>query len=299
MASKGRGFELETLNPWTSPRFRGFTAGAARALLDTAHRGGAVLAVGATVEGRPAGLALARHVRAGRFAVQALHVGREHRGCGIGSALLRRLEALLRQRKVPQLVWAFPVDHAAAPRLERWLRGRDWTLEQRLWVYECAGTVAREAWLARARIPAPFHVFSWGELERRKRSQLERPLRRATWISEALAPWKFQDLDPATSLGVERDGEIVGWILTQRESPSTLSYPSLCVRPDVRHRALGILLLAEAMRRHLDRDGDGASGLFTVGSDNAPMLGLVQRLFKGHLIGSTEMRVAARSLGGR
>lgn len=295
--------EVHALNPWTAGPFRGLATGQGRVALESAHPDGSVVAFGATVGEEAAGLVVAslhsQAARAGTFAVETVSVRREFRGRGIGSALLRRLESHLRQRGAPLLLWCYEADAAGTPPRQRWLARHGWSPDTRRLLYvACAATVVQEPWVVRAHVPRPFEVFSWGELDPEGRRQMEERLRGAPWIPDAVAPWHLVDLEPANSLGVSRDGETVGWILTQRTSAQTVRYAALCVRPDVRCRGLGVLLLAEAMRRQVQALGIGSSGAFSVRRENAPVLRLIDRRLKRHVTASLEMAVATKALTG-
>jgi GNAT superfamily N-acetyltransferase len=289
--------ELEALNPWTASRFRGLAVREARSLLEVARPDGPVVAVGASVAGEPAGLVVARlRVGGGAFTLESLYVAREQRGRGVGGKLLRRLEDALVQRGVPSLRWFQAAEAAGGAEHERWLSDRGWTAETTLRVYECSGRVSREDWLQRARIPASLDVFRWGTLSARRRAAIERPLREAGWVPEAVGPWNFPELDSSTSLGVSRNGEVVGWMLTQPVSETQLRYAALCARPDVRPTGLGHQMLAEAIRRQVRAVGEDGTGIFTVSTENALMLRVVERRLKCHLLSSADVRVMSRAL---
>jgi GNAT superfamily N-acetyltransferase len=288
--------ELEALDPWSAGRFRGLVARSTRELLEVAHADGHVVAVGAAVDGLPAGIALARLGPAGTFSLETLYVARERRGRGLGTKLLRHLEDLLGTRAVPALRWFRAVSDPMDPDGERWLADRGWSTDGTLRVFECSGSVSREAWFDRARLPADVDVFRWGTLSARRRAAIERPLRAAGWVPEAVAPWSFPTLDPGSSLGVSRGGEIVGWALTQPVSSTQLRYAALCARPDVRHLGLGHQMLAEAIRRQVRAMGEPCSGLFTIAGDNEPMLRVLEKRLKRHLLSSTDVRVMTRAL---
>lgn len=291
-------FELHEINVWSCALFAGMAPGPVRRrLLESAHPGGATVGVGAVIEGEGAGLLLAQGTRGGSFVIRTLHVLPQHRGRGLEAALLHRFEELARARGAPSLTWMYPIDGAASRFLVPLLTRRGWSVdESRLQVFDCSGTMLGEPWLAERPLPRGVHCFAWSELSAGRRAELEAWLSLQDWVPPGLAPRSFPDIEACHSFGLSRDGEVSGWILTQRVSPSILHYASLAVRPGGPHRGLGAWLIAVAIRRQERAMGRSSIGTFTVAADNFPMLRVVERRLKRHLISRTEMTLASKTL---
>jgi len=282
-------FDIEVLNPWTASNFSALATRSFCNLLDSLGPGGSVVGVGATTEGRPVGVALAEATDEG-FVLRWIVVLPAHRRRGVARAVLGSLAAQIRQRGAPVIDAAYTPSWPDAPWIGRMFEGAGWPAGTRAISVTCSGTVLRERWIRQSRLPAGLGVFAWVG------SGAESSLRDQLWVPPNLAPWKYQRLDPLTSIGLSRHRTTVGWLLTSRIGPDTIRYRSLFVRPDQRRLGGARLLLAEGISRQAAAFGAGSLGVFTVATENQQMMRLVGRHLRAHLVSETELVVVSKAL---
>jgi hypothetical protein len=203
----------------------------------------------------------------------SLFVTRPNRGQGLGRVLLAAAEEELARRGARQVRLEYHTDMPAHPALERLLRGRGWA-EPRAVMLRCRGDsrvleapffqppqFARLQGLLRG-----VKVFPWDALTPDERAGLlAQQGAPGSWVPAPLSP--FQE-DPhyerSVCLGLRFCGEVVGWLITHRLTPTVARYTWGYVRPDVARRGAFLLLVREAAVRHLRALPSGFQVLWTV-----------------------------------
>jgi GNAT superfamily N-acetyltransferase len=215
-----------------------------------------------------------------------------HRGCGVGSALLRFLEAQIRKNSGEVFHAAYSVSVPESPWIGRMFEGTGWPAGRRAISLTCSGTLLTERWVCSTRIPEGLRVFPWIG------SGSESELQGQAWVPQHLAPWRVSEpLEPVTSLGLSCQGATVGWLLTSQTAPDTIRYQSLFVRPDLRQMGGARILLAESIRRQACAFGADSRGEFTVAVENKAMILLMDSHLRPHKVAETELMVLFKSLG--
>lgn len=147
-------------------------------------------------------------------------------------------------------------------------------------------------------LPAGCNVFPWDDLPEAERLTLvaRHEQQPGGWYPPGLTPHPFNPatMDHATSLGLRRAGQVVGWILTHVVKAGMLDYDVLFVSPELQRRGYGIRLLAEAIKRQYAHHGQ--EGAWGVVPDNAPMLRFVERRIGPWLTDRGEERHAEKVL---
>ena len=265
--------------------FSAFTFPYFRATLTAANFGVRTTAVGATLAGDPVGLVLAELQQDARVAeICSIGVAAHQRHVGIGTALLRRIEYELVDRRCAWAEVAYMTNRTSTFIVERLLRKTGWPAAA-LRVMICRtdfDLLYSAPWMKETDFPPPFQVFRWKELTVRERADTMESQAHKEWFPEALSPFvKDYLIDPVCSLGLRYQGEIVGWCIGHQIGEDTLSCGCLFVRKEFEARGRAIALLAQAV--HASRHTDRRKFIFGVSFERPPMIRFVQRRMAPYL----------------
>lgn len=154
--------------------------------------------------------------------------------------------------------------------------------------------LAGESWMRATPWPPGHEIFPWAELRPGERAALE-AARGA--IDPTLWPLDDEQLhDPHSSVGLRRDGEVIGWMVTHRIAPQVIRFTALHVREPWASPRVTMRLLTEAIRRKEAHYPPSVIGLLTVRMENAAMRRLTARKFEPHAAGIWETRTAEKRL---
>lgn len=257
--------ELAILRPPVAPEFVGMTFPAFRHLLDLqpalrllsdANRPPIQpLAVGATVGGVPAGLAVVEAPITGEEPPEllSLFVSAEHRRQGIGTALVKRVEAELAERGCASVRTVFTAGKPGIAAFERVLVKCAWeeptprSLSARFTVEEAQ----RFPWLGRYPLREGCEIFPWVELKPEERVELRRSQAATGWIKPDLVPWNFDEhgFEPVTSVGMRCPDGVVGWVINHVTAQDTLRFTCSFIRKDLGRRGRILPLFSESINR--------------------------------------------------
>ena len=182
----------------------------------------------------------------------SIFVAPDHRGRGIATALVACLEAAARDAGVVELSGSYMTGKPSIDALERVFVRRGFEPPVlRMVVLKFTPEEARECdWYKKARMPAGTSIFPWAELgpgerEALKRSQAEHP-----WIHPELEPWRCdQHFDEVSSVGMRKDGTVVGWVINHRPSPGLVTFTTSFMRQDLARRAAIFPLYVASIER--------------------------------------------------
>ena len=151
--------------------------------------------------------------------------------------------------------------------------------------------------------PAPgFAVFPWTELTADEEEAIRRRQEREDrgWYPQALTPFQAEEqLEPLNSLGLCREGQVVGWMITHRTATDTIQYTSLFIDPALQGRGYALPLLAEAIRRQVARAEEIPFGIFQIDVANEPMRLFLDRYLRPYLSSLAELRRSHKRLRNR
>ena len=286
--------EFRCLNTFTAAPYESLTSPYFQARLNSVSDERRIVAIGASCESQPAGLALAelapdRHLAT----IRSVFVAPTHRRRGIGTALFIRLDAELSQRGCNELDFAYVTDNPSTPVIEKILRKSGWEPPQARMLL-CRGDrrILEAPLIRRRRLPAGFSIFPWCELSADDRTAM----RRQAWYPEMLSPFRDEEMqEPENSLGLRHHGQIVGWLITHRVSSTMIRYHSMFIRPEVRPHGCALPMIAEAIDRQARYRGLDSFGAFCVALDNRPMVKFVRHLTP-HLLSVRESRGSHKRL---
>lgn len=218
-----------------------------------------LIGVAATLGEQPIGIAAAAaSTDADVATLHALKVLASHRGQGLGTELLERLEYLAEEAGAEVLQGSFRSSISSLAALERVLEKREWEPPKvKRYLYRGERSAVPDLFVQRlARNPAKGTLFKWEDLTDEERCNLQARLDPSADrpIPTALNPFQMQSrVEPSCSVGLRHEGRVAGWMITHRLSPDVLQYTCLYVEPEVRGPGVGPRLLAETIRRHAKR----------------------------------------------
>ncbi|MBX3469018.1 MAG: GNAT family N-acetyltransferase [Planctomycetes bacterium] len=255
------------------------------------------VAVGALVDGRPAGAAVARLSPDGGCAdLGSLVVALERRGQGVGAALVAEVERLAAARGARALTLVYAPGRPSTPALRRLLARRGFEDNGPVSaVYRAsAEAMTRLPWLATARLPAGFTCAPLDEVTPDERDAL----RAAPWFGAAWEPFAAADRHRERTylnLVLRQGADVVGWVLCSRVEPNALLWHTLLVRRDLQGTGVGLALCAEALRRTVG-DPSVARHVLTVDETNGPMQALVAAALAPHVPPPSRQHVWRKAL---
>jgi GNAT superfamily N-acetyltransferase len=288
--------EFRLLTPADTPAYRSLTFPRYRDWLSDEVLEAGVTGIKVENEGQACGLALAKLAPDHQEArLASLVVVPECRGAGLGTTLLERLEAVLRQQGCQQMSVNYSSGQSTVPAFERILQKCAWGPPELVQIVSKGDRPSTERlrWL-RLRLPAGFESFFWVNLPEDERQALQAEQVTKPWYPEYLSPFAGEELiDAVTSLGLRYQGQVVGWSICHRLTPDTTRHTSVFVRAELDGAGAGIPLLAESLRRVL-ADTPAQYLVFVVHAQNEPMLRFARRHIIPHMISSIEQRFARK-----
>lgn len=256
---------FEGLAAPVDPRFAGMTFPAYRHFLDLepVRRHPQVpntpvvmpVALGGRVGGEPAALALAE-IREGQTAkaeVLSLFVVPEHRGRGLGTALLETMGAYLSRMGIVEVMGVYMTGQPGQQAVERILEKAGWSKPEirQLTLRFTLEEARRTGWYGKYPLEAGYTVFPWKYLTESEREALKASQRATGWIKPDLEPWKHdaEGFEPVSSLGIRLQGELVGWIINHALDARVVRFTCSFIRRDLGRRGKIVPVYSEAIRR--------------------------------------------------
>jgi GNAT superfamily N-acetyltransferase len=250
-------YKLNILKDSTAAKYEKLTFPPFRPLLRNVDSEKSIIAIAASYLEQPVGLALAEIWQNDSSAqVHSIFVEPPHRGAGIGTALLTRLEEELSQRGCTKTELVYITGKPTTPALERLLEKCNWAHPQpRMLICKGQAEAIMEApWMKRySRIPSSYSIFPWLEITQEERQAIQQQQEAQPWIPENLIPFQCEkNLEPLNSLGLRYRGQVVGWVINHRISSDTIRYTSAFVREDLQKMGRVISLFYEAGKRQVE-----------------------------------------------
>lgn len=259
--------------------------------------GGRPVARCATEDGRPVGLAVAE-IAPGDQAAElfSVFVVADHRGQGVATQLLEGLEHDLRRHGASRLDAVYMTGKPAIAAIERIFEKRGFPRpeQRKIVVRFTPEEAATTEWYGKARLPPGAEVFSWAdltpdELERLKRSHAEAP-----WIDPDLEPWRMSErFDPVSSVGMRKDGQVVGWVINHPIGPKLLCFTTSFMRRDLARRGAIFSLYVASLER---LKGTGVTCTFVTSSQYQSMVRFVLRRCAPYISFCGETRGVSKTL---
>jgi GNAT superfamily N-acetyltransferase len=257
-------YATQRLTPASALRFLKLAPYELRPTLADAAALERAVVVGATLAGRPVGLAIAVRGWAEptdpvappvtQARLLSLTVARSHRRLGVGRMLLTSIERALAALGVTQIEAMYAImDDDARAAVDALFVGAGWS-PPTVRMVQCR---ADEAVLAaplmqeQMQLPDEYRIEDWVDLTAADRASIRDRQRDAAWFPPTLDPFRFEpEMEVHNSLALRYRGDIVGWLITFRTGPTTMFYRCMFARADLARLGRALALLCEAIRRH-------------------------------------------------
>ncbi len=241
-------YHYELLDEFTGPLFARLADPAYRALYQNLGHDPTVFALGASYQSEPMGAVLAEIFPDTPPTILDVQVASAFRGAGVGSELLARMEKAVRARQRHDIRLYYVADSPFVAVLEKMLARRGWPApEVAEYLFEMEGTHFAGPWAQHRAFPPGYSVFAWDQLTDDDRWMIEERQRLLNWV-----PWAVWPLDghpdPAVSIGLRYQGEVIGWVTADRVERNKLEYQTFFVSPEY-PAGRAVTLLAEAIHR--------------------------------------------------
>jgi acyl transferase domain-containing protein/acyl-CoA synthetase (AMP-forming)/AMP-acid ligase II/acyl carrier protein/GNAT superfamily N-acetyltransferase len=253
-------FDLHRLNNETAAAYVGLVLPNCRHMLTKLDGGTEFVAIGASRDGQPVGVGLARYLAAqDTLRIMSLYVRDAERKQGVGSLLLSRLESFAAEHGYSNLDTVYQDNFPSKNAIEILLQKNGWQAA-RLSGYNYVVNIAAAhtgrledapEWLQKETpLPAGMEFFSLTDLTLTEQAELRHMVTTDTRYAEATPP-DFAGCEPLNSLGVRYNGEFAGWQLTFRSGTDTIRYGNFFVRADARNAGGVYLLVSEVIKRQV------------------------------------------------
>jgi GNAT superfamily N-acetyltransferase len=291
---------FSVITPFTAAPFARLTFAKYARELTKLDPGSTLLAIGAEVSARAAGLAVGRLVPPDRAVVLSLFVVPDFRRTGIGSTLLRTFERTCAERGHTHLDLSYALSSTGSAAFEGCVRKCGWALDgTRFHVFTVDGKVMEASWFDQAAVHPPYTIEPWSTVSDADRDELRHSQAADGWIPDYLVPFRFEDgVETLNSLVLRYDGAVRGWLLTSRAGPHTIRYENVFVHPSLnrtRRTFAALALVAEAVRRQAAALGVESHGRFEVLEENAPLLRFIDHHMREFVLKRVRMQRLTKS----
>lgn len=178
----------------------------------------------------------------------------ELRDKGIGTAMVRALEAEIRRRGFDYVETVYMTGRPGTDAMERVLLKLGWTtpIARTLTVRFFPRVVAAKPWFEDVLRSAPdCEIFPWSELSVEERDEIRRSHQEEPWIPIGREPWThdLDGFDRIGSVGIRQAGRVIGWVITHQVGEEATRFSCMFVREPADDPRLIFPLLAESIGR--------------------------------------------------
>ena len=161
-------------------------------------------------------------------------------------------EILAQEEKMLGMEWTFDQDSASAPAIEKILASLGWSPPILYLIRLHFDAYAfNPPWIHRPfLLPTDMHFFSWKDLLPQDKETIQYLRAQGRFLPYLSPLYQEESIDLETSIGLRKEGALVGWSITRRPDSSTILYSSLYIDSSLLYAGYGIQLLIESIRRH-------------------------------------------------
>lgn len=261
----------------------------------SSHRN--IVAIAASINEKPSGLALAEILADKSAKLLSLFVEPTVRCQGIGTALLTRLEAELSLKGCTQVEIVYTTGQKTTTVLEHLLQKFNWTLPKprKLICKTTIYQVAEAPWMKMTRLPSAYEIFPWNQITDRERIILQQEQAKKLWIASDANPFEHeQDLEPLNSLGLRYQGRVVGWTISHRLALDTIRYTCGYLSPELQKMGRFIPLLVNAIQ--LQTAAKIPRGTWTTALVHKSFADFVEKHMKPYLVSLEQSKGSSKLL---
>lgn len=201
----------------------------------------------------PVGLILSTYDQTGATArIHSCWVHPSHRGRRVGTQLFYKLEKMLKQEGCAQLDGHFRSHWPSVPIIKKLLAGQKWTEPEvdLLMVKGETSKAMRVLLNKETPLPEGYSIFPWTELTEEEKASILHKKQAEDWYPDMLNPFVYeQSINPATSIGLKYQGEVMGWLVSHLISNDTNEFTNIFVDSSHRLFKLTAILMREATLR--------------------------------------------------
>lgn len=212
-----------------------------------------IIAIGATYQGKPIGIALARcGLHYPEVNIVHLFVLPEHRHKTVGSRLFNKLQEEAAQIGGRYFLMIYKQEDPTTAALEKILTASQWST--RPYMLQCLfnGFTFDIPWVHEEQnYPAGFEEFLWTDLKAEERKKLLKEESQGVFMKHVSPFFNESLIEPINSLGLRYQGNVIGWMITHRTAVDTINYRSLYVERGLQFQQLATKLIFNSIRRHM------------------------------------------------
>ncbi|ABW67559.1 TIGR03032 family protein [Desulfosudis oleivorans] len=254
--------------------------------------------VTASLKGSPVAAAVAEIRKNGEHAeILSLYVAPEFRKQGIGARLVSLMESALAHKKCRSIEINFRTDWEGCAPVEKIIAQQGWLPPKtpRILCKSSIDRITGAPWMKHTTLPDGLGLFPWSELTDADRNYIRNRQEKENWFPPVLTPFQEEaSLEHANSVGLRRNGQVAGWMITHRTTADTIQYTSLFVEPDLRSKRAVFPLIVEAVTRQIQ--AGVPNGIWMIDTQNTAMRKFTERHLKKYLVSMTELRHSVRLL---
>lgn len=256
-----------------------------------------LLGVIAQWQGKPVGLVLVEKRDSQNGLVVCWNVIKSHHNHGLGRELIEQIELFSKSNDINKLTLSFRWDTPFRPQISKTLQHLGWqSPKQELMLYKFSPAIFMQMpWCQTMHLPSKLEIFSWKTLSSQDKHHILDRQKQSNWYPVEYAPlFDGPEFEPATSIGLRLQGEVVGWLITHQVSADVIEYSSLFVSLELQGLGRGIHLIVEAVKRqHAHKV---AHAIFQVQVKNTQMISFVGRRMSETIISQTSRWYSEKSL---
>jgi len=288
-----RNLPLPCAKEWTE-----LTYPAYRRVLEQAGLEGRWCAIGASLEGHPAGLCLAETAPGTLPAcIRSLFVAPEYRRRRIAAGLILAAGEWFRQLKWPLMKLYYSSGRPGPDGFEAYLLRQGWTGPDRrqLLIQSDAAHLDTMPWFGRYRLPAGFEMVPWVELTEGEREALREEVATGDWIPPDLVPFDFErDCHQVSSYALRHRGAVVAWVINHLLPSGMLRLTCSWARPDMQRRGRIVPVYEQSLRAAIQ--AGVRKGTWAVPFRHAAMIAFANRWLVPYSTSVRESRMLYRIL---
>lgn len=119
-------------------------------------------------------------------------------------------------------------------------------------------------------LPKDVTLFPWKEITKDEEETIKRWLKQNPQLNMFTPFGHKEPVDLVTSLGLRKNGEIMGWLVNHYKEPNIHRYTSLFVHPEIRGLGPGASLLKASIKQHVTKEPH-LEGMGLLSEQQAPL----------------------------
>jgi GNAT superfamily N-acetyltransferase len=209
--------------------------------------------IGASVSDRPAGLMIMSFSQILKAAdIKSLFIDESYRRQKIAGRMIQFAAEQLRSLNFKYIFATYPDHRDDTPIMESFFQkngfsGKTMVFAEFMFEY----SEFQPDWYRREyRWPPKFTAFPWTELTYYEAVKIRERYSQGAFPS---AVYPFQEdpsFEPLNSFGLRHEGQLVGWLVTERISPDIISYGNLFIDHEFQSKGHSIHLLVDSLKIH-------------------------------------------------